>query len=87
MNKELLRDAVACVDQWLAYQQQLKEIPAVAVAVRQGDELLLSKGYGYANLERRVPVTPAHIFRATVRRVGLVSGSHSGGRSRGRPGR
>lgn len=63
MNDELLRDALAYVDQWLGYQQQLKDIPAVTVAVRHGDELLLSEGYGQANRERDVPVTPQHIFR------------------------
>ena len=34
MNAELVRDAAAYVDQWLAYQQPLKEIPAITVAVR-----------------------------------------------------
>lgn len=63
MNEELVRDAAAYVDQWLAYQQRLKEIPAVTVAVRLGDELILSKGYGHANLERCIPVTPRHVFR------------------------
>lgn len=40
MNDDLLRDALAYADQWLGYQQQLKEIPAVTVAVRHGDEVL-----------------------------------------------
>lgn len=63
MNDDLLRDALAYAGQWLEYQQQLKEIPAVTVAVRHGDELLLSEGYGHANLEAGTPVTPEHIFR------------------------
>lgn len=63
MNVELLRDAVAYADRWLWFQQRLKEIPALTVAVRQGEELLLSAAYGHANLERAVPVTTDHIFR------------------------
>src|SRR5438105_4567037 len=63
VDRELLLDAVAYADQWLAYQQQLKEIPGITVAIRHGDELILSKGYGHANLERHTPVTPRHIFR------------------------
>src|SRR5438105_1274488 len=63
MNRALLRDAAAYIDQWLSYQQQLKEIPAVTVAILCGDELILAGGYGHANLEQQTPVTPDHIFR------------------------
>lgn len=63
MNEELLHDAVAYVDQWLAYQQQLRDIPAVTVAVRHDDEVLLTGAYGYANREQGIPATPEHIFR------------------------
>jgi CubicO group peptidase (beta-lactamase class C family) len=63
IKPDLLRDAVAYLDRWLSFQQQLKEIPAVTVAVLHGDELLLSAGYGHANLEDETPATPAHIFR------------------------
>ncbi|MGH2443520.1 MAG: serine hydrolase [Chloroflexota bacterium] len=63
MNEELLRDASAYANQWLAFQQRLKEIPAITVTVRLGDEVVLSGAYGCANLGQAVPVTPAHIFR------------------------
>lgn len=63
MNESLLREAAAYADQWLAYQQRLHEIPAVTAAILHGDELLLSKGYGYAHLEEQTPVTSEHIFR------------------------
>lgn len=63
INETLVRDAAAYVDQWLGYQQQLREIPALTIALRLGGEVILSKGYGHANLERRAPVTPDHIFR------------------------
>lgn len=63
MDETLLRDAVASIDRWLNFQQRVKEIPAVTIAILHDDTLLLSKGYGYANLERKTPVTPGHIFR------------------------
>ncbi|GAC1507202.1 MAG: serine hydrolase domain-containing protein [Chloroflexota bacterium] len=63
LNTDLLSDAVAYIDWWLEYQQQLKEIPAVVVAVRHADAVILSKGYGHANLEHHIPVTPNYIFR------------------------
>jgi CubicO group peptidase (beta-lactamase class C family) len=39
------------------------ESPGAAVLVSQRGEILFEKGYGYANLEHRVPVTPETKFR------------------------
>src|SRR3954449_8274171 len=63
MNRELLCDAASYADRWVAYQQRLREIPAVTLAVRHGDDLILSSAYGYANVENGTPVTTEHIFR------------------------
>ncbi len=63
LNRDLLRDAVAYADQWVSYQQERRELPGVVVAIRHGDDLVFSKGYGYADLERHIAMTPGHIFR------------------------
>jgi D-alanyl-D-alanine carboxypeptidase len=63
MNEGLLRDGVAYVDHWLAYQQERRDLPGVVVGIRYRDEMLLLKGYGFADLERQTPMTPGHIFR------------------------
>ncbi len=63
MNQDLLHDAIVYIDQWMSYQQERRELPGVVVAIRYDDRLLLCKGYGYANLERQIPMTPGHIFR------------------------
>jgi CubicO group peptidase (beta-lactamase class C family) len=63
MNQDLLRDGVAYADQWVSYQQERRELPGVVVAIRYDDTLLLCKGYGHADLERQIPMTPEHIFR------------------------
>jgi CubicO group peptidase (beta-lactamase class C family) len=44
--------------------QALKDwkVPGVAVAVVHGDKIILLKGYGYRDLERRLPVTPTTLF-------------------------
>ncbi len=39
MNRDLLRDGVAYADQWVAYQQERREVPGVVVAIRHDDEL------------------------------------------------
>jgi CubicO group peptidase (beta-lactamase class C family) len=44
--------------------QALKDwkVPGVAVAVVQGDKVILLKGYGYRDIEKRLPVTPDTLF-------------------------
>lgn len=36
--------------------------PGIAVAVQRGDQVIYSKGFGYADVEHRVPVTPDTVF-------------------------
>jgi D-alanyl-D-alanine carboxypeptidase len=63
MNMSLLGDAVAYADQWVSNQQERRDLPGAVVAVWCAGQLLLAKGYGFADLEQRVPMTPKHIFR------------------------
>ena len=63
MNQDLLRDAVVYTHQWVAYQQDRRDLPGVVVAIRCDDRLLLSQGYGHADIEQQIPLTPQHIFR------------------------
>lgn len=41
-----------------------KQIPGCAVMVRQNGKVVLSAGYGMANLEHKVPVTPETVFQS-----------------------
>ncbi|HZD57592.1 MAG TPA: serine hydrolase domain-containing protein [Anaerolineales bacterium] len=56
----------AFLDKVLATQMEENHIPGAAVAVVRDGEVLLAKGYGYANLEKGVSVDPEH----TVFRIG-----------------
>ena len=38
------------------------KVPGAAVAVVQGDKVILLKGYGYRDLEKQLPVTPNTLF-------------------------
>lgn len=38
-------------------------IPGLSAAVARGGELLYERGFGYADWDRKEPVTPAHLFR------------------------
>src|SRR6202049_4680936 len=44
--------------------QALKDwkVPGVAVAVVQGNKVILLKGYGYRDAEKQLPVTPNTVF-------------------------
>ena len=59
--------------------QALKEwkVPGAAVAVVQGDKVILLKGYGYRDLEKQLPVTPEH---AVCDRLDyeIIYGDHAG---------
>ncbi len=41
-----------------------QKIPGVAVAIVKGGEVMLAKGYGEANVEHHVPVTPETVFES-----------------------
>ena len=56
----------AFLDELLARQMEENHIPGGAVAVVRDGEVLLAKGYGYADLENGVPVDP----ELTVFRIG-----------------
>lgn len=45
-------------------EQTMKDwkVPGVAIAIVQGDKVLLAKGYGYRNVEKKLPVTENTLF-------------------------
>lgn len=50
-----------------------QNLPGLSVAVGAGGDLLWAEGLGYAELEKRVPVTPATKFRAGDASIALTS--------------
>lgn len=58
-----IRPVLGAIDKWIDYQTYFREVPGLAVGISVGDETIFSKGYGYANLENRTPVTPQTRFR------------------------
>ncbi len=51
------------IDRWLTYRTWHSQVPGAQVAVGVGGEVLFSRAYGYADLERRIPMRPDHLFR------------------------
>jgi len=59
----------AFLDEFFDKNMAELNIPGAAVVVVKDDEILFSKGYGFADLDQQIPVDPAQ----TVMRVGSVS--------------
>ena len=52
------------VDRAVTHLMDSLQVPGVAVAVVRGVEILLSKGYGFANIEQQTRVTDATMFES-----------------------
>ena len=60
---ELVRQAAAYWDTWLAFRQRFDRIPGVQAAVRFDGVLVRSTVHGHADLELGIPLTSSHLFR------------------------
>ncbi len=56
------REALKGFDDWLPPIMERWEIPGVAIAVIADNEVIHSAGYGYRDVERKLPVTPETLF-------------------------
>ena len=54
----------AKIDAYIKSEMQKQQIPGVAVGVMRNGTIILAKGYGLANVEHQVPVTPLTIFQS-----------------------
>lgn len=54
--------ALPGIDRFVRAELERQRIPGMSVAVLRGDSVLLTKGYGLANVERRVPATDSTLY-------------------------
>jgi CubicO group peptidase (beta-lactamase class C family) len=52
------------VDDFVQAEMQKQRIPGLSLAVVKNGQIILAKGYGYANVEHHVPVKPETIFQS-----------------------
>ena len=52
------------VDRAVLAEMRAQQAPGLGIAVLKGDRVLLAKGYGMANIEQQVKVTPATMFQS-----------------------
>jgi CubicO group peptidase (beta-lactamase class C family) len=50
------KEPVAVIDTWIEAQLAYENIPGVSVAIIKDQQLIWSKGYGYADVENKVPM-------------------------------
>lgn len=56
--------ALDSVDRYVRDELARQRIPGLSLAVLRGDSVLLARGYGFANLEHRVPATDSTIYQS-----------------------
>jgi len=52
----LYKEPIAVIDAWIEAQMAYEKIPGVTVAIIKDQQLVWSKGYGYADVENKVPM-------------------------------
>jgi len=57
-------DTVAKIDQLISAEMSRQTIPGMALAAVKNGEIVVAKGYGFANLDPQIPVTRGSIFQA-----------------------
>jgi len=54
--------AIEMLEIWIDAHLVYENIPGISIAILQDQDLIWSKGFGYANIERKLPITPKTIF-------------------------
>ena len=67
-QKAGLQEKLKRIEQMIQQEMQKSEAPGLAVAIQQDGKVVYSKGFGYADVENKVPFTPQ-----TVSRIGSIS--------------
>lgn len=55
--------AIEVFDAWVDWTVRQREQPGVSIGIVYDQDLIWSKGYGFANLPKKIPATPATAYR------------------------
>jgi D-alanyl-D-alanine carboxypeptidase len=58
-----VKAAIEVFDAWIQHRVYQYEIPGVSVGLVYDQQLIWAKGYGYADLEKKIPTTPTTAYR------------------------
>src|SRR2546427_11759950 len=54
----------AVINRYVLAELERQRIPGLSLAVLAGDRVLISRGYGFANVELRVPATDSTVYQS-----------------------
>jgi CubicO group peptidase (beta-lactamase class C family) len=57
------QDALRVFDHWVQTKATEREQPGLSIGIVRDQELVFAKGYGYADLNNRMPATPQTLYR------------------------
>lgn len=60
--REPVPDAIAYIDAWLEAQNDYEHLPGMSVGIVKDQELIWSKGYGFADVKKKVPATAQTVY-------------------------
>src|SRR5688572_9727912 len=52
------------VSRYVTAEMRRQKVPGLSVAIVRGDSVLLARGFGFANLEHRVPATDSTVYQS-----------------------
>jgi CubicO group peptidase (beta-lactamase class C family) len=55
------RDAFNLIDKWMSGQRDFDRLPGISIAIVKDQNMVWSKGYGYADVEKKIPMEPGSI--------------------------
>jgi CubicO group peptidase (beta-lactamase class C family) len=58
-----IADAIEVLDLWIEQQVAHRNLPGLSIAIVFDQEIVWTKGYGYADLEKEIPATPSTVYR------------------------
>ncbi len=56
-------DALTVLDRWIEQQVEYHGLPGLSIAIVFDQEIIWSKGYGFSDVERKIPATPSTVYR------------------------
>lgn len=60
--KDIFNEDLAEVEEFIMEQMDKGDIPGLSVTVVKDDKTIYEKGFGYADIESKIPVTPETLF-------------------------
>ncbi len=58
-----LQACIALIDAFLETERKVRAIPGLSLAIVYNQEILWSKGFGFADIARSIPATPKTLYR------------------------